>query len=477
MPNSPEYVIAWQAIAALGGIATTSNPQYTVHELSHQFTDSQATYCITTVPFRDTVIAAAGALTHGKWKEVFVIGEDSGSFLTQIPVDSPSHKITSATLIKELTPVNPKTDLLVLPYSSGTTGLPKGVMLTHYNLVANVIQCMGTGGINLGMQKSDVVAGVLPLFHIYGMTVVNLVALELGATVLTFPNFNPQQFLQAIQQYKASYLPIVPPIINFLARHPLINQFNLASIRLIFSGAAPLDAETQRVTAKRLNSIVAQGYGLTELSPVSHINDPQNSIPGSIGKSVVNSVCHIFDPETNQRINGYGPNHTGELRIKGPNVMQGYLNNPKATENTLVNGYCCTGDIGYQDENGDFFIVDRLKELIKVKGFQCAPAELEGILLSHPAVMDAAVVGKPDERSGEIPIAFVVSKQRGLELAGHPDAAKTAPTATGDELRQYVDSRVAHYKHLGEVRFVDAIPKSASGKILRRVLKATLVGK
>jgi len=474
MPNSPEYVIAWQAIAATGGIATTSNVQYTVHELGHQLQDSNAEYCITTSQFRDTVTAAA-ATTHGKVKEVFVIGEESGSFLTKIPSDSPANHATSATLLKELTIVDPKNDLLVLPYSSGTTGLPKGVMLTHHNLVSNVIQCMGTPEISLGMKKSDIVAGVLPLFHIYGMTVVNLVALALGATVLTFPNFNPQVFLQSIQQYKASYLPIVPPIINFLARHPLIDKFDLRSIRVIFSGAAPLDGETQKLTAKRLNATVAQGYGLTELSPVSHINDPSNPVPGSIGKSVVNSVCHIVDPNTNEIIKEFGPQHTGELRIAGPNVMKGYLNNPKATSNTLVNGYCCTGDIGYQDSNGNFFIVDRLKELIKVKGFQCAPAELEGILLSHPAVMDVAVVGKPDERSGEIPVAFIVTKKRGLELAGHPDAALTAPTATPEELKEYVDSRVAHYKHLGDVKFVDTIPKSASGKILRRVLKATLV--
>jgi acyl-CoA synthetase (AMP-forming)/AMP-acid ligase II len=326
-------------------------------------------------------------------------------------------------------------------------------MLTHYNLVANIAQCEEGNVGRLRIQESDVLIGILPFFHIYGMVVIMNYALSTGATVVTMPRFDMEQFLQTIQNYRITYAHLVPPLILALAKHPLVDKYDLSSLRVIFSGAAPLGADVQKACAARLGCAISQGYGLTETSPVTHLL-PERPVekPGSIGPAIPNTEVKIVDVATGKEL---GANEHGELLIRGPQVMQGYLHNPQATANTIDReGWLHTGDIGYADDEGDFYIVDRLKELIKYKGLQVAPAELEAVLLTHPAVADAAVIGVPDEEAGEAPKAFVVLKGE----------------ANADEIMAYVAGRVAPYKKIRQLEFVAQIPKSASGKILRRVL-------
>jgi acyl-CoA synthetase (AMP-forming)/AMP-acid ligase II len=447
LPNLPEYAVIFHAVATLGGINTTVNPLYTASELAHQLEDSGASYLVTIPLFLDN--ARQAAAEAGNIKEIFVLGEAEGAtpFASLLQSDG------------QLPPVeiDAYEDLVVLPYSSGTTGIAKGVMLTHSNLIANLCQCSGVQK-NPGrmVEPDDVVLGLLPFYHIYGMVVVMNWALSLGATVVTLPRFDLEQFLTVLQNHKVTFAFAVPPIVLALAKHPLVSKYDLSALRVVFSGAAPLSAELEDAVRARLNCMVAQGYGMTESSPVTHIlsylatDDPK---PGTIGQVVPNTEAKVVDVATQEEL---GPNQDGELWVRGPQVMKGYLNNPQATANTVdTDGWLHTGDIVYADDEGYFWVVDRLKELIKYKGYQVAPAELEAMLLTHPAVADAAVIGVPDVEAGELPKAFVVLKGE----------------ATADELMEFVAGQVAPYKKLRFVEFVPQIPKSASGKILRRVLK------
>lgn len=442
-PNLPEYAVAFHAVATLGGVNTTINPLYTVHELTHQLKDAGAKYLLTIPQFLDKALEAAQA---ANLREVFVFGEAPGATPFADLLKNDGH-LPTVTL-------NPTQDLVVLPYSSGTTGLPKGVMLTHHNLVANIAQVNGVDYGRLKVTEKDTVIGILPFFHIYGMVVIMNYAFFVGATVVTMPRFDMEQFLQLIQKYRITFAHLVPPIILGLAKHPLVDQYDVSSLRGIISGAAPLSGELEQACSQRLNCLVSQGYGMTEASPVTHTRTDQPDVvkPGSIGPAIPNTEVKLVDVATGAEL---GPNEQGEVLIRGPQIMQGYLNNPQATANTLDRaGWLHTGDIGYADEDGYFYIVDRLKELIKYKGLQVAPAELEAVLLTHPAVADAAVIGIADEEAGEVPKAFVV-------LKGATNA---------DTLMRYVAEQVAPYKKLRQLEIVQQIPKSASGKILRRLL-------
>ena len=408
-PNLPEYAIAFHAVATLGGVNTTINPLYTPHELAHQLQDSGAKYLLTIPLFLPNAVAAAAEA--GGIEEIFVFGEAEGAtpFAALLQSDGQLPPVT----------INPKEDVVVLPYSSGTTGLPKGVMLTHYNLVANICQCSNAQfDRGLEIRPDDVLLGLLPFYHIYGMIVIMSWALSQRATVVTIPRFDMEQFLTTLQKYGVSYAHLVPPIVLGLAKHPLVDKFDLSKLRVVVSGAAPLSGELEAAVKARLKIEATQGYGMTEASPVTHFcaqlpaGRPK---PGSVGTCIPNTLTRVVDVATRADL---GPNQEGELWIAGPQVMKGYLNNPQATAITVdADGWLHTGDIGYADEDGYFWIVDRVKELIKYKGLQVAPAELEGILLTHPAVADAAVIGLPDEEAGEVPKAFVVLKPQGEATA------------------------------------------------------------
>jgi acyl-CoA synthetase (AMP-forming)/AMP-acid ligase II len=324
-------------------------------------------------------------------------------------------------------------------------------MLTHRNLVANLLQTNGT----MPLTEDDVTIGVLPFFHIYGMTVILNFSLRMGATTITMPRFDLEGFLRTIQDHEVTRAYVVPPIALALAKHPLVDQFDLSSLQLVFSGAAPLGAELEQACQQRLGCRVSQGYGMTESSPVTHgIPYPDGIVkPGSIGPPIPNVECRVVDVETGEDA---ATGERGELWMRGPNVMAGYLNNEEATRQTVdEDGWLHSGDVAVVDEDGYFAIVDRVKELIKYKGFQVAPAELEALVITHPDVADVAVIPVPDEEAGEIPKAFVV-------LSGD---------ATPDDIMAFVAERVSTYKRVRAVEVVEEIPKSASGKILRRVLR------
>jgi acyl-CoA synthetase (AMP-forming)/AMP-acid ligase II len=332
-------------------------------------------------------------------------------------------------------------------------------MLSHRNLVANVAQCR----INIDLKNTDRVLAVLPFFHIYGMTVLLNLALKQRAALVTMPKFDLIPFLENIQTYSCTYLYIAPPIAVALAKHPVVDQYDISSVHTVFSGAAPLDGETAEIAARRINARMMQGYGMTELSPVSHAMPfSRTDIPvSSVGALLPNTICKLIDTETGEEITEVeadGRTRPGELWIAGPNVMLGYLDKPEATAETLDGeGFLHTGDIAVYHDGGYFSIVDRVKELIKYKGYQIAPAELEALLLGHPEVMDAAVIGVLDDDKQEIPKAFIVRA---------PGSAVSEA-----DVMSFVAENVAPHKKVRRVEFIDVIPKSTSGKILRKDLR------
>ena len=298
--------------------------------------------------------------------------------------------------------------------------------------------------------------GVLPFFHIYGLTVLVNLALRKGATVVTMPRFDLEEFLTLLQEHRVTFACLVPPIVLALAKHPSVDKYDLSALERVMTGAAPIDADTMRAAAARLDASVLQGYGLTETSPVisAPTRDAATGRPASTSFILPNTEIQIRDIETGASL---GPDLDGEIMIRGPQVMAGYLDDPEANAFTLEpDGWLHTGDIGHADADGYLYVVDRLKELIKYRGFQVPPAELEALLVQHPAVMDAAVIPAPDPNAGEVPKAFVV-RVPGAEI-------------TEGELLSYVSERVPSYKKVRRVEFIDEIPRSLSGKILRRVL-------
>jgi acyl-CoA synthetase (AMP-forming)/AMP-acid ligase II len=338
--------------------------------------------------------------------------------------------------------VSPR-DLAFLPFSSGTTGLPKSVMLTHHNLVANLCQMRSAHS----LREDDVVIAVLPLFHVFGFQVSLNLALRAGATVVILPRFDLKAFLNAIQTYGVTRAEVVPPIVLALANSDLVDRYYLASLSTLTAGAAPLGADLARACAERIGCRVRQGYGMTELAGATHIvpDDGPDCLDG-IGPAVPGVECRVVDPETGSDTQ---PGEPGELWIRPESAMRGYLDDPQATAAMLdPDGWVHTGDVVTVDEAGWFRVTDRIKELIKYKGFQVAPAELEDILLTHPAVADVAVVRSPDQRAGEVPKAFIVPRG----------------PVTADELMAWMTERVAHYKRIRRVEFVAEIPKSASAR-------------
>jgi acyl-CoA synthetase (AMP-forming)/AMP-acid ligase II len=327
-------------------------------------------------------------------------------------------------------------------------------MLTHRNIVANIVQCEGMTGADL-ITENDRIIGVLPFFHIYGMVAIVTISLVRGVTIVTMPRFDFEQFLTLVQKHKITRMNVVPPMLVAMAKHPAVAQYDTSSLAEMASGAAPLSAELAQAITDRIGCRVIQGFGMTETSPVTHYYSSHlisEAKPASVGPLIPNTEAVIVDTLTGAWL---GPNERGELWLRGPQVMKGYLKNPEATALTLdADGWLHTGDIGYADADGFFYIVDRVKELIKYKGYQVAPAELEALLLTHPAVADAAVIPSPDEEAGEVPKAFVVRKAE----------------ISADDLMAWVAQHVPPHKKIRRLEFIEAVPKSAAGKILRRVL-------
>ncbi len=443
-PNMPEYAVVFHGVATAGAALTTVNPTYGAEETRFQIDDAAADMLVTVPMFLDT---ARAAIKGSNVTQLVVIG-DSGNSGNSDGVCTLAE--LSGDPIEQVR-VDIDSDVVVLPYSSGTTGLPKGVMLTHRNLVANICQMEHV----LSYEQDEIGLAALPFFHIYGMQVLMNGMLANGAAVLTMARFDMARALELIQREQVTRFFAVPPMVLGLAKSPIVDDYDISSLRQIFSGAAPLGAELQVEAADRVGCEIVQGYGMTEMSPVSHATPQGVNRPGTSGMAVSNVECRIVDSETgaDQPIG-----ERGELWVRGPMVMKGYLNNPTATAETLdADGWLRTGDVAILDDEGHYSIVDRIKELIKYKGFQVPPAELEALIITHPAVSDVAVVGVADVEAGELPKAFVTLV---------PGASLTL-----EELQSYVGDHLVSYKQIRLLEQIDAIPKSASGKILRRELR------
>jgi acyl-CoA synthetase (AMP-forming)/AMP-acid ligase II len=441
-PNVPEYAVAFHGVLIAGGTNTTINSLASAQDIESQLLATRARFLLTIPQFLDRALPAAQAAGV---EEVFVLGEaveGTSAFSSLFATGAASVDVD----------VDSAQAIAAMPMSSGTTGFAKVVQLTQRNLVANVLQSDAA----IGIRPDDVMIGVLPFFHIYGMTVLVNLALRKGATVVTMPRFDLDEFLRLMDTHRVTFACLVPPIVLALAKHPAVDSHDLSALERVMSGAAPLDASVCEAAAARLDCIVLQGYGLTETSPVmsAPTRDPSQGRPASSGFILPNTEIRVAHLETGDDC---AADEDGEIWIRGPQVMKGYLDDPVADAYTLPgDGWLRTGDIGHADADGYLYVVDRLKELIKYRGFQVPPAELEALLVQHPAVADAAVIPSPDHTAGEVPKAFVV-KRADAEV-------------TEGELMSWVSERVPSYKKVRRVEFIDEIPRSLSGKILRRVL-------
>ncbi|TYH16905.1 hypothetical protein ES288_A05G151900v1 [Gossypium darwinii] len=456
LPNTPEFVLSFLGASFRGAIATAANPFFTRAEVSKHAKGSNARLIITQASYVDKVKEFA------QDNDVIVMCIDSApegclhfSELTQ----ADDNDLPEVDIAPE--------DVIGLPYSSGTTGLPKGVMLTHKGLVTSVAQQVDGENPNLYFYSEDVILCLLPMFHIYALNSIMLCGLRVGAAILIMQKFEIGLALELIQKYKVTIAPIVPPIMFTIAKSSETDKYDLSSVRMVKSGGAPLGKELEdAVRAKFPGAKLGQGYGMTEAGPVlamclGFAKEPFEIKSGACGTVVRNAEMKIVDPDTGSSL---PRNQAGEIIIRGDQIMKGYLNDPEATARTIEkDGWLHTGDIGYIDDDDELFIVDRLKELIKYKGFQVAPAELEAMLIAHPDIIDAAVVGMKDEAVGEVPVAFVVK-------SGKSEISE-------DEVKQYISKQVVYYKRISRVFFIEAIPKAPSGKILRKELRAKLATK
>ena len=449
LPNCWEFCAAYHAATLAGGIPTLLNPSYREREVRYQLENSGAAFLITDGPLI---------------KEIHLAGLPNlrRTYTTRSPggAEEFSQLLRPASCALPAPSDSSKRILAALPYSSGTTGLPKGVMLSHFNLVANVFQLLGPNA--TGFRPEDVMLCFLPLYHIYGLNVLLNPGLTLGASIVLMPRFHLPQLLELLVSENVTTMPTVPPVLNALTQAAEAGQFPKEHrLRWVKSGAAPLAPELARRFTSLTGILVCQGYGMTEASPVTHLGylDPALYRPESVGQPVAQTECRVLDLYDSEVATG----EAGELVMRGPQFMLGYWKEPQATAAVLRDGWYWSGDVGTHDEDDFYYVLDRRKEMIKYKGFPVAPAEVEALLLEHPAVRDCGVVGRPDVAAGEIPVAFVVVRE-GFVASGK----------LGDELCAFVGERLTHYKQPREVRFVEAVPRTPSGKILRKDLRKGL---
>ncbi|MFC7883124.1 4-coumarate--CoA ligase family protein [Streptomyces sp. NPDC057376] len=446
-PNTVAFPLAFYAATRAGASVTTVHPLATAEEFAKQLKDCAARWIVTVSPLLDT--ARRAAELAGGVQEILVCDSAPGhrSLVDMLASTAPEPSVT----------VDPAEDVAVLPYSSGTTGTPKGVMLTHRQIATNLAQLEPA----IPAAPGERVLAVLPFFHIYGLTALVNAPLRLGATVVVLPRFDLEQFLAAIQNHRITGLYVAPPIVLALAKHPLVADYDLSSLKYVISAAAPLDANLAAACSRRLGlPPVGQAYGMTELSPGTHVvplDAMHDAPPGTVGKLIAGTEMRVVSLDDPGKDLPAG--ESGEILIRGPQVMKGYLGRPDATAAMIdEEGWLHTGDVGHVNGDGWLFVVDRVKELIKYKGFQVAPAELEALLLTHPGIADAAVIGTYNDDGNEVPHAHVVRRP-------------TAPDLSAGEIMMYVAERVAPYKRVRQVTFIDGVPRAASGKILRRELR------
>ncbi|MFF7360557.1 AMP-binding protein [Streptomyces sp. NPDC008125] len=447
-PNTIAYPPVFYGATRAGASVTTVHPLATAEEFAKQLTDASARWIVTVSPLLDT--ARRAAELAGGIRQIFVCDTAEGytSVLDMLGSTAPEPQVE----------IDPDEDVAVLPYSSGTTGAPKGVMLTHTSIATNLEQLQPF----VPLVQDEPILAVLPFFHIYGLTALMNGPLRHGATVVVLPRFDLDQFLAAIEKHRIAGLYVAPPIVLALAKHPAVARYDLSSLRYIVSAAAPLDAALARACSERLGlPPVRQAYGMTELSPGTHVVplSEENPPDGTVGKLIPGTemrIVRLTDPGQDAE-----PGAEGEILIRGPQVMKGYLGRPDATAAMIdADGWVHTGDVGRVDADGWLHVVDRVKELIKYKGYQVAPAELEALLLGHEHLADAAVIGVYDDTGNEVPKAFLVRSPA-------PEAQKLTP----EDVLAYVAERVAPYKKVRRAEFIDAVPRATSGKILRRELR------
>jgi acyl-CoA synthetase (AMP-forming)/AMP-acid ligase II len=457
LANSWEFCTSFHGVQLAGAIPTLLNPTYREREVRYQLEDSGATVLITDAGN----IAGINLAGLPNLRRVYTTRQPAAG-------TEPFHDLLQTRSGSYSKPEQPSDQAVAaLPYSSGTTGLPKGVMLSHLNLVANIYQLLGPNGARL--SATDNILCCLPLYHIYGLNVILSPALMLGATLIVTPRFNVEQMGRILVDEGVTMMPLVPPAILALCQAAEAGQFPRDhKVRWVKSGAAPLAPDLPRRFTELTNILVCQGYGMTEASPVTHVGflEPSLYRPDSIGHPLAQTDCRVLATSnldlssSPDELTEVASGQPGELVMRGPQFMLGYWKEPQATAAVLRDGWYWSGDIVTRDRDGFYRVVDRRKEMIKYKGFAVAPAEVEGVLLEHPAVKECGVVGRANPDAGEIPVAFVALRD------GFAESRKLE-----QELCGFVADRLTHYKQPREVHFVEAVPKTASGKILRRELR------